>query len=307
MLLLCLPVTHCSFAEMAQIFSSAAVPLQFETMCTKIDGVVLVFRDITKARAAERALHQSERLTSVGRLASTMAHEINNPLAAVTNLVYLALEATAQQDVRDYLRSADEELNRIAYVTRQTLGLRGETKGTERINLSELMDSAISVASRTRNKGIVVCPEVGKIRRSVPCQARFEQLMAHLLSNSFDAVDANGQFEFDSRPGKTGAHPTSGVRLVVADSGCGIPASRGSSLFEPIRHYQDRRWDGTRPLDCKRIVDSAPRLDPGEEPDSRSGKKLDCLLRIPSFPSRRGSRPTPRSLSVVANECVVFD
>ena len=84
------------------LISGSAAPIRDDG--TKIDGVVLVFRDITKARAAERALHQSERLTSVGRLASTMAHEINNPLEAVTNLIYLAQKLRFSEDVRNYLR-----------------------------------------------------------------------------------------------------------------------------------------------------------------------------------------------------------
>lgn len=96
----------------------------------KISGAVLVFYDITQQKAAEKALHQSERLAALGRLATTVAHEINNPLEAVTNLVYLAKESAVQEDVRGYLRVADEELSRIAYITRQTLGFYRETKGT---------------------------------------------------------------------------------------------------------------------------------------------------------------------------------
>src|ERR1700750_3213147 len=83
-------------------------PLQNET--GNVIGAAKIVRDITRRKMTERALHQSETLASVGRLASTMAHEINNPLEAITNLIYLARTQTAQEQVREYLRIADGEL-----------------------------------------------------------------------------------------------------------------------------------------------------------------------------------------------------
>jgi signal transduction histidine kinase len=218
-------------------------------------GAAKIVRDITRRKLTERALHQSETLASVGRLASTMAHEINNPLEAVTNLIYLARKETAQEDVRDYLRTADEELNRIAYITRQTLSLFVETKAVAKVKLGDLMDTAISVASRTRNKGIVVCPEVRQDPEICAVPGEIRQLIAHLLSNSFDAVDANGHVRVRLSAAKDWTTGNHGVRLVVADSGCGIPASVRSSLFEPFVTTKTDVGAGLGLWACKKIVD----------------------------------------------------
>jgi len=184
-----------------------------------------------------------------------MAHEINNPLEAVTNLIYLAQETAVQEDVRDYLRGADEELKRIAYVTRKTLGIFGETTATARVKLGELLDSAISVASRTRNKGIAVCHEVRQDPEICAVPSEIRQLMAHLLSNSFDAVDANGQVRVRLSAAKHWSTARHGVRLIVADSGCGIPESVRSSLFEPFVTTKTDVGTGLGLWTCKRIVD----------------------------------------------------
>ena len=192
---------------------------------------------------------------AVGRLATTVAHEINNPLEAVTNLVYLAQRNAAPEDVRDYLRIADEELSRIAYITRQTLGFFGETKGAARVKLGELLDTAISMASRTRNKGIVIRPEVRQDPEIYAVPGEIRQLMAHLVSNSFDAVDANGHVRVRLSAGKDWSTANHGVRLVVADSGCGIQASVRSSLFEPFVTTKTDVGTGLGLWNCKRIVD----------------------------------------------------
>src|SRR5262249_48262025 len=93
----------------------------------KIIGAAKIARDITQHKKAERALRMSERLASVGRLAATIAHEINNPLEAVTNLVYLAKDRTDGKEARDFLAAAEEELARISHLTKQSLGFYRET------------------------------------------------------------------------------------------------------------------------------------------------------------------------------------
>ena len=157
--------------------------------------------------------------------------------------------------MRDYLRIAEEELNRIAYVTRQTLGFFGETTGIARVKLGELLNTAISVASRIRNKGIVVCAEVGQDLEICAVPGKIRQLIAHLLSNSFDAVDANGTVRVRLSAGKDWSTANHGVRLVVADSGCGIPASVRSSLFEPFVTTKTDVGTGLGLWNCKKIVD----------------------------------------------------
>ena len=157
--------------------------------------------------------------------------------------------------MRDYLRIADGELNRIAYITRQTLSLFVETKAATRVKLGDLMDTAISVASRIRNKGIVVRPEVRQDPEICAVRGEIRQLIAHLLSNSFDAVDANGHVRVRLSAAKDWTTGNHGVKLVVADSGCGIPASVRSTLFEPFVTTKTDVGAGLGLWTCKKIVD----------------------------------------------------
>ena len=105
-------------------------PVRDET--GKIIGAAKIARDITQQNKAEQALRTSERLATVGRLAATVAHEINNPLEALTNLVYLARQGAVLPEIRNYLAGAEEELGRISLLTRQTLGFYRETRGVVR-------------------------------------------------------------------------------------------------------------------------------------------------------------------------------
>jgi two-component system, chemotaxis family, CheB/CheR fusion protein len=96
-------------------------------------GAAKIARDITKEKKTEQALRTTEKLASVGRMAATVAHEINNPLEAVTNLMYLAKGCALDEDARNYLATMEEELDRISQLTKQTLGFYRETKAPSAI------------------------------------------------------------------------------------------------------------------------------------------------------------------------------
>jgi len=221
----------------------------------RIIGASKILRDITRQKKAEKALHQSERLASVGRLATTVAHEINNPLEAITNLVFLAQKVAVREDVQEYLRAADEELQRVAYITRQTLGFYRETRGATAVKLGKLLDRAISVASRIRNKRVKICPEVRQDPEIHAVPGEMHQLMANLLSNSFDAVSENGKIRVRVSAARHWSGAKHGVRLVVADSGAGIPAELRSNLFEPFFTTKEDIGTGLGLWVCKRIVE----------------------------------------------------
>ena len=202
----------------------------------KIIGSAKIARDITQTKRTERSLRTAERLASVGRLAATVAHEINNPLEAISNLVYLAKQTDSPEVARSYLEGAEEELDRIFHISKQTLGFYREVKGATAIRLSAIVTSLLSVfASRTRSKNIQVYPEVrGDTEvRGVPGELR--QVVANLMSNSIDAVPSGGRIRI--RVSKAwGANQTRspGVRLTIADNGSGISPDILKHLFEPF-------------------------------------------------------------------------
>jgi PAS domain S-box-containing protein len=223
----------------------------------RIVGAAKIARDITQRKKSERALHTGERLASVGRLAATVAHEINNPLEALTNLIYLARHAAVQDDVRGYLSDAEEELERVSHLTKQTLGFYRETKGSRAIRVGSMVTSLISVfASRMRNKGIEVYPEIKEDPEICAVPGELRQLIANLLSNSIDAVDGAGRIRIRVSTGTAwSVDRREGVRLTVGDNGGGIPDELRSQLFHPFFTTKKEIGTGLGLWVCKSIVE----------------------------------------------------
>ena len=231
-------------------------PVKDET--GRIVGAAKIARDVTEQKKAEHALRTTERLASVGRLAATVAHEINNPLEAVNNLLYLAKERTDREEVRKFLVEAEEELDRVSHVTKQTLGFYRDTKKPSAVRVGALLNPLIAVfAPRSRNKGVEICPEILDDAEIYAVAGEIRQVIANLLSNSIDAVQAGGHIRIRVSGGR--AHPDeqlSGVRITIADSGPGIPAELRRRLFEPFFTTKENVGTGLGLWVCKRIVDT---------------------------------------------------
>jgi PAS domain S-box-containing protein len=211
-------------------------------------------RDISQRKETERALRTTERLAAVGRLAATVAHEINNPLEAVTNLVYLAKQVAVRDDVQGFLASAEEELDRIAQLTKQTLGFYRETKGTSTVHVGSTVESFISVfAPRARNKGISIQTEIANDAPVKAVAGEIRQLIGNLINNSIDAVDSNGQIRI--RVAGVQSQGERGVRLTVCDNGIGIPKQVRDRIFEPFFTTKRDVGTGLGLWVCKSIVE----------------------------------------------------
>jgi PAS domain S-box-containing protein len=230
-------------------------PVRDET--GKIIGAAKIARDITQQKKAERALHTSERLAAVGRLAATVAHEINNPLAAVTNFVYLGKQRAVRDDVREFLTGAQEELKRISHLTRQTLGFYRETQGASCITLGSALQSLVPVFSyKTRHQAIDIRTEIRQDPQIYAIPGEIRQLVANLLSNSIDAVGTAGKIRVRVSASSTyNGTRAAGVKLTIADSGPGIPLQALSRLFEPFFTTKKDVGTGLGLWICKNIVE----------------------------------------------------
>ena len=221
----------------------------------RIVGAAKIARNITQQKKAERALRTSERLASVGRLAATVAHEINNPLEAVTNLIFLAKTA---QDPQPYLKMAEEELQRVAQLTRQTLGFYRETKTATRIRIGELIHSLLPIFNaRLRNKNLELIPEISNELEINAVPGEIRQVIANLFSNSIDALGNGGRIRLRvsaAKSGKSSSQP--GVRLTIADNGSGIPATARDRIFEPFFTTKKDVGTGLGLWICKSIVEN---------------------------------------------------
>jgi signal transduction histidine kinase len=170
-------------------------------------------------------------------MAATVAHEINNPLEAVTNLVYLAKGSAVREDVRQYLDAIEGELDRISHITKQTLGFYRESIAPSAMRVGPMLDSLISVfGARARNKGIEIRPEIRQDPEIYAIAGEIRQLIANLLSNSIDAVNSGGliRIRVDATRFNVNGQCSPGIRITVADSGLGIPPSVRPKLFEPF-------------------------------------------------------------------------
>jgi len=191
----------------------------------RFDGVTV---DQTDRRNAEEALRRSERLATAGRLAATVAHEVNNPLEAVTNLIYLCQhDPNATDSIRSHLKLADEELRRVAHIVRQTLGFYRETSAPQRANLAELVSGVISLyQKRYVQKRVALHTEFDQSVEAVIVPGAIRQVMANLLSNALDACDAGDEVTV-----RVCARDQEAV-MEVADSGHGISEANRAKLFE---------------------------------------------------------------------------
>jgi PAS domain S-box-containing protein len=202
----------------------------------KIIGAGKILRDITQQKRLEAALQTSERLASAGRLAATIAHEINNPLAAVTNFTYLAAQqADLSPQSRHYLTMADQELRRVAHIAQQTLGFyRGNAEPSD-VPVQAAMDSLLNIyQSKLKSKSLRVDCTIEDGLAVFASEGELKQMLSNLLSNAIDACQPGGRITVRAQRLRNAANGRPSARITVADNGPGIPAQIRPRLFRPF-------------------------------------------------------------------------
>lgn len=200
----------------------------------KLIGVVLVFRDVTSERKTQEILRKTEKLAAAARLAATVAHEINNPLEAVVNLVYISKgQPNLPSSVVNQLTMAEQELERIAHITRQTLGFYRDSNEPEAIQLEGLIESVFKLYSnKFQSKKINIERHFGDCPRIRGVQGELKQVVSNLVSNAADAVTQNGTIAVTlacvEKPDQTVVH------MIFEDDGPGIPEAIREKIFEPF-------------------------------------------------------------------------
>ena len=222
-----------------------------------IVGAAKMARDIRQRKRMEEALRTAEKLAAVGRLASTLAHEVNNPLEALTNLIYLARnDGTASNTVRAYLADAEGELSRVADLTKQTLSFYGEQKGPTRTRVSAHLRQLLAVSSsKTKNKGIDIRLEAEQDPEIFAVSGEIRQLLANILNNAIDAVNHGGVIRIRISAARHWNRRAQGVRISFVDSGPGIAPLNRAKIFEPFYTTRAAVGTGLGLWICKSIVD----------------------------------------------------
>ena len=192
--------------------------------------------EIATRKKAEEALISSEKLASVGRMAAVLAHEINNPLEAVTNLLYIAKAADDVPDtVRSYLETADAELKRIAHITRQTLSFYRETAAPTTFHVVQLLESIVDLLyTRIASRKAKVAVQGSRELELTAFQGELRQVLSNFLRNSLDAVPEHGCVTLRASTYISQRDGRRVVRIMVSDSGHGISPFALSNLFQPF-------------------------------------------------------------------------
>jgi len=197
-------------------------------------GVVLVFRDVTNERKSQDLLRKSEKLAAAARLSATVAHEINNPLEAVGNLIYIAKASpSASPEIVKSLSIAEQELERVAHITRQTLGFYRESNEARQVELPPLIESVLRLYSNKLNsKNIRIERDFGDCPPMLGVPGELKQVISNLVSNAADAVDPNGKIRVRLQGVEN--HNGSRIQLVIEDDGPGIAPEHLARIFEPF-------------------------------------------------------------------------
>ena len=198
----------------------------------KIQAITAASLEITQQKKAELALIQSEKLAAVGRLASSIAHEINNPLEAVTNLLYLGRNSDDIVEVHALLDAAEIELRRVSAITAQTLRFHKQASSPQAVTAEQLIESVLSIfQGRIVNSRVRVSRRMHALREFRCFEGEIRQVLSNLISNALDAMPEGGRLLLRSRLGCDWKTGSKGVVMTVADTGVGMSPETQEKLF----------------------------------------------------------------------------
>jgi PAS domain S-box-containing protein len=203
----------------------------------RVERLIVVSRDITELRIAQQALIEAERQATAGRMAATIAHEVNNPLEAVTNFIYLAMTTNGlPETAAHHLEIADRELTRAAQITRRILGFYRGRSRNEWVRVSELIQDVITIYGRKLlDKELTTSISVDPELEVYSNDGELRQMLLNLTANAIDASYQGGKLWFRAHRTKGGKGISGGgMRITVADNGCGMSAPVKQRIFAPF-------------------------------------------------------------------------
>ena len=206
-----------------------------------IVGASKILRDISRRKRIEMSLLQAEKIAATSRMAATIAHEINNPLEAIVNLIFLAQTKATDPEQLEYLATAESELGRVSHIARQALGFYREHSSAIATSLSDVAESAIAVyETKCHTGGIQILRRLASTNKIVIRKGEVLQVVSNLIVNAIYAMPEGGTLTIATEDVSA---PRPGVILSVEDTGVGIPGEQLPRIFEAF--YTTRATIGT--------------------------------------------------------------
>jgi signal transduction histidine kinase len=200
---------------------------------------VTVLRDFSSIRKleqlkTERRMLEIEKFASAGRLAATIAHEVNNPMEAIKNSIYLLANKVKPEanPIYDILKS---ETERVARIVRQMLGLYRNQEAVKPVDINGLLeDTLLLLARQLQRANVEVVTDLRKVPDAVVASDQLRQVFSNMVINAKDAMPDGGKLRVRTRhvPGPDRLHGF--IRILLADTGTGIPADIVRTIFEPF-------------------------------------------------------------------------
>jgi PAS domain S-box-containing protein len=211
-------------------------------MSGRIIGISKIARDITDRKRTEEALIQSERLAAIGRMAAAIAHEVNNPLEAILNLVYLlSRNPSLDEEAQGYTNLLLNEVVRVSEITKQTLSFYRDTSSSSEIQITEVLESVLKLHRPViERKSIRVFTDLQSSARMWARAADIRQVLTNLVINALDALPRGGELKVKASALQNGHF----LCVTIADNGTGIPGHLRDKVFEPFFSTKNSKGTG---------------------------------------------------------------
>jgi PAS domain S-box-containing protein len=216
-------------------FLAGATVIQAQESDGVYGSIAVFLTDMSRQKQAESALIQSEKLAAVGRLAASISHEINNPLEAVTNILYLVERNVRDEEAQRYIAMAQAELQRASQIVTHTLRFHRQATNPRAVTAKELLDPTLGLYhGRLANSNIHVQVDHRGSRAVVCYEGDVRQVLNNLIGNAIDSMKTGGRLLVRTRDAHLWKSNVAGIRITIADTGHGINQDVRKRIFEPF-------------------------------------------------------------------------
>lgn len=271
----------------------------------QVIGASKIARDISDRKRIERLLIQSEKFAATGRMAAAIAHEINNPLESVINLIYLARQnISSGGKALNFLLTAEQEVERVSHLARQTLGYYRDTGSASETYLHDLIENVLTVYhAKIVSGGISVDTRLNDLQKITVSRGEMLQVFSNIVANAVDAMPQGGTLHISTR--KLMNTNGDGIQIVVRDSGIGITQEHLEKVFEPFFTTKGDRGTGIGLWVAKQLVERrGGRISiASSAEEGKSGTSITIFIPLALPTSRLNSDPESGQLSKgIAND-----